>query len=111
MDDDGVVRYVSVGVPSTAESVSRGFEIVRELTKGARAPILFDARSWPRGDPASWVRFISKVEDVCVAAAVVVSPTSEKAMGSFPEYIDGLVIPFRIFEDEDAALESLRSHL
>ena len=111
LGEDGIVRFVSVGVESTAETVAESLEIVREVTAGGRPPILFDARSWPRGDPASWVRFISMIEDVSVAAAVIVSSESAPAMGSFPSYIDGLVIPFRIFEDEDSALEFLAGYL
>ena len=98
-------------MPSTPESVNEGLGIVRELTGGKRAPILFDARSWSGGDPASWVRFISTIENVCVAAAVIVSPPSASTLRSFPEYIDGLVVPFRVFEDENAALEFLHTYL
>lgn len=111
MGDDGVVRYVSIGVASTAQSVDENMQVVRKITAGERVPILFDAREWPKGDPASWARFISVVEGVCTAAGVVASPTSEKALGRFPEFIDDLVIPFRVFHDEDAALEFLRQQI
>jgi hypothetical protein len=110
LDEDGIVRYVSRGVVSTAQSVDEGMQAVKKITGGRRVPILFDARNWPKGDPSSWVRFISMVETHCLAAAVLVNETSTKALGRFPEFIDDLVIPFRLFEEEDAALEFLRSH-
>jgi len=109
-DEDGIVHYVSRGVASTAQSVDENMQHVRNISDGRRVPILFDARDWPRGDPSSWARFISIVESVCLAAAVLVNPTSEKALGRFPDLIDDLVVPFRVFKDEDEALAFLRGH-
>jgi hypothetical protein len=41
----------------------------------------------------------------------LVNPTSERALGRFPDLIDDLVVPFRVFKDEDEALAFLRQHL
>ena len=98
-------------MPSTADSVGESLRIVNELTGGKRVPILFDSRDWPRGDPASWVRFISMIEAVCLAAGVVANPESVRAMGRFPDFLDDLVIPFKIFEDEEDALSFLRRQI
>ena len=110
IDDEGIVHYVSLGNKSTAESVSEGLGIVREITGRKRCPILFDGREWPKGDPASWSRFIAGIEAVCTAAAVVTTPATVQAMGAFPRLLDDLVIPFRLFDAEEPALAFLRRH-
>lgn len=111
LDDEGIIRYVSIGTESTAATVAEGFAAIREVAGGKRVPILFDSRAWPKGDPGSWSRFIASLESVCVAAAVITNPRSEKAMGAFPQLVDNLLIPFRLFADEEQALDFLRSHL
>ena len=111
LDDEGIIHYVSRGVVSTTQSVDEGMQAVARLSGGQRVPILFDARSWPKGDPSSWVRFISLVGNVCLAAAVLVSEHSAKALGRFPDFIDDLVVPFRLFDDEAAAIEFLKGRL
>jgi len=111
MDDEGILRYVSIGVESTEATVVEGMQIVRELSGDVPVPILFDARSWKGGDPKSWIKFIAMIESVCSAAAIIVAPESPNVMGGFPEAIDGLVLPFRVFPDENAALDFLRQYL
>ncbi|MDJ0925966.1 MAG: hypothetical protein QNJ77_15550 [Acidimicrobiia bacterium] len=111
LDDEGIIHVIAIGVPSTAPFVDETFAVVRELAGGQRAPILFDARDWPRGTPASWARFISKIESICLAAAVVADTRAAKALGRFPEFLDDLLIPFRVFPDEEPALEFLRGYL
>lgn len=110
-DDDGIIRIVSTGVKSTAESVEATFVDVRALTAGSREPILFDARKWPAADPKSWVRFISLIEDICSAAAVVIDPAITGELGRFPQLLNTLIIPFQIFTDEAEAMAFLRKHL
>lgn len=110
LDDEDILHYVATGGASTSATVEEGFGIVQELTGGRRVPILFDARNWPKGDPASWQRFIERIESICVAAAVIVTPASKDAMGAFPPIVDHLLIPFRLFEEEEAALAFLRGH-
>lgn len=111
IDAEGIVNYVSVGTESTAESVAEGLSIVREITGGRRVPILFDGRNWPKGDPASWNRFVTGIEGVCTAAAVVTTPATVQAMGAFPRLLDDLVIPFRLFDAEEPARRFLHKHL
>ncbi len=111
LDESGILHLVALGAESTAATVAESFQIVRELTGGSRVPILFDSRDWPKGDPASWSSFISSIESICTAAAVVVNSASAQAMGAFPKLLDDLVIPFRLFPDEEAALSFLRRHL
>ena len=111
LDEEGIIHYVSIGVASTADTVTESMSVLSELSVGRPAPILFDSRGWPSGDPASWVRFINTIEAVCSAAAVVVDAESAPKMGSFPLLLDSLVIPFQIFSNEEEALAFLHGHL
>lgn len=110
VDEEGLVNYASRGVVSTKETVKESMEALSEVTGGRPVPILFDSRGWPSGDPASWVHFINMIEAVCSAAAVIVDGDSAPRMGSFPGLLDSLMIPFRLFADENEAREFLRSH-
>lgn len=111
IDDESIVHYQAIGVPSTVESVVEGLTAVRELAGGSPSPILFDARGWGSGDPNSWVQFINMIESVCSAAGVVVDAEALSKMGTFPSLLDSLVIPFRLFHSEDEALAFVREHL
>jgi hypothetical protein len=111
VDDEGIIHIVATGAASTAESTAETLGVVTELTAGTKAPILFDVRRWPSGDPAFWVLFTNTVERVCLAGAAVIDPQAADSLGSFPSLIDSLLIPFRVFADEDAALAFLRTHL
>ena len=51
------------------------------------------------------------LEGICVAAAVIANARSAQAMGAFPQLVDSLLIPFRVFTEEEPALDFLRSHL
>lgn len=110
LDGEGIVHYVATGTPSTKETVGESLAVVREITGGRRTPILFDSRSWPSGDPASWVHFINTIESFCSAAGVVVDGQSVARLGAFPARIDDLIIPFQVFYSEEEALAFLRSH-
>lgn len=110
LDDEGIVHMVATGVPSTAQSVEENMRLVHDLTDGKRAPIFFLAEKWQYGDPASWGRLIELIESVCSAAAVLMPEANWPKMGRFPELLDALVMPFRMFSDEAAAMAFLRSH-
>lgn len=104
---DGIVTIASTGAPSTAETVTETLGAVLDITRGTRRPILFDARQWPSGEPASWVRFISTIETVCVAGAVLIGHEAASRLGDFPNLLDRLVIPFQVFADEPSAVAFL----
>ena len=57
LDDEGIIHIVATGVASTADSNDATLSVVKELVAGSKAPILFDIRRWPSGDPSFWIRF------------------------------------------------------
>lgn len=110
VDERGIAHIQSTGVPSTAATVEESLTALQQLLGGTRAPILFDARQWPSGDTASWVRFISLIEQVCVAGAILVDPERPAALGRFPEFLSKLIVPFAVFTREADALAFLELH-
>ncbi len=111
--DEGIVRVIGLGKPHTADTVREMCAAVLDLTGGRRLPILFDTRNWGEIAPTSWAEFIQRIEDICPAAAVlgILGDFDAGYVGSYPMIIDSLVIPFRIFQEESAALEFLGQFL
>ena len=109
--DDGIIHIQAKGVASTPETMTETFTVVHDLTDGEPRPALFDARTWPTWpavDREVWATFISGALPAFSAAAVIVDPASPPQSVAFPETIDRLMIPFRIFTDEAEALAFLR---
>lgn len=110
VDDSGVAHIESTGVASTAATVEETMTALETLLAGRRAPLLFDARKWPSGDTASWVRFISLVEKVCVAGAILMDAERPAEVGQYPEFLSRLLVPFSVFTSEADALAFLALH-
>jgi hypothetical protein len=109
-DDEGIIHMVALGVESSDDTVGETMELLADLVAGTPAPIFFDARNWPSGDAPSWARFISRIESVCSAGAVLVDPENPPRLGKYPSLLDALVIPFRVFTDETEAMAFLHTH-
>lgn len=110
-DDEGIVHFVATGVASTADSSAENMGVVKELTAGGKAPMLFDIRRWSSGDPGFWLQFVNTIESVCRAGAAVVDSDVVEKLGAFPASIDSMLMPFRVFSEEEKALAFLRTHL
>lgn len=111
VDESGIGHVEAIGSASTAASVEATIAALRELLgDGRRAPVLFDARRWPSSDTAGWVRFISLIESVCLAGAVLVDPERPADLGQFPEVFSRLLVPFAVFTTEPEAVAYLESH-
>lgn len=111
LDDEGILNVLSLGLESSLESVQEFAAAKHELLGDERAALLFDAREWPGAKPAAWKQFVSMLETISSACAVVASPLSIKAMGAFPKAFDDFLVPFRVFEAEEPAREFLRQQL
>ncbi len=108
---DGIVTIRSKGVHSTLGSVEETFDAVRELVGDDTCPLLFDARQWPGGDPQAWVKVIETLGEMFTTVAMMIDIAATADVGP-PKLIDRLVVPYRIFDEEDdAALDFLREQL
>lgn len=105
--EDYIVHVRSTGTRSTSESVSHTFDAIQRLAGGTPRPVFFDARSWPGGETLAWITAIERLPEFFTAIAILVDEESRPALGHYPETIDRLVIPLRIFTDRTDALDFL----
>ena len=105
--DENILHIRSKGVVSTRDTVVETFEAVGTLTKGSPLPALCDVRMWASGDSESWLGFISAAPSSFTAVAVLVDPDRPPEMAGYPDAIDRLLMPFRMFTDEAEALAFL----
>lgn len=110
VDSLGIAHIEATGVASSAASVEATMGALRQLLDGRRAPLLFDARRWPSSDTGGWVRFISLIESVCLAGAVLIDSERPSDLGNYPSFVARLLVPFEVFTDEAGALAFLESH-
>ncbi|MBK5268827.1 MAG: hypothetical protein JJE47_15510 [Acidimicrobiia bacterium] len=104
---DGLFHIVSKGVVSTDESVSATIEAATRLAGGRRHPVLFDARIWPGGDPRGWLAVINQMRAVFSAGSMIVDPAMLESLSERFDPLGRLLIPFRVFTNEDEALAFL----
>ncbi len=111
--DGDIVWIRSKGIPSTPDTVVETMTTAGDLIDGtARKALLFDGRNWPGPTgPDSWAAFIPRVEKLFLAVAFLLEPETAASIGSFPEAISRLLIPFQVFTDETEALAFLRGFL
>lgn len=106
---DDIVVVEVLGPVSTGASVAETLDAIRRVSRGRSLPILMDARTWQRGEPAAWSTVVDRLGGVASAAAMLIDPASPPTTGPFPDLIDRWIIPFRLFTDRDEALAFLRS--
>ena len=106
--EDEIVHVEAKGVASTRDSAKEMFDSVHGLLDGALKPVLFDARNWPSGDSGMWATVVTNLQATFTAVAMLVDPESPAEVGQYPQIIDRLLIPFRIFTDKTEALTFLK---
>lgn len=107
LGDDGIVRVRADREISTGASVNETLEAVRSLIGDSRHPVLFDATAWRGGDPGAWQVVAARLDTHFSAAAVLIDPDNPPALGAFPDMLDRLMIPFRVFDSASAAVSFL----
>jgi hypothetical protein len=103
----GILHVVSKGVVSTDESVTATIEAATRLAGGRRHPVLFDARIWPGGDPRGWLAVINQMRAVFSAGSMIVDPPMLESLSELFDPLGRLLIPFRVFTNQDEALAFL----
>ena len=106
---DGIIIERSKGVPTTSETVGEIFGVLRDLSGGVPAPLLWDARKWPGGDVETWTTAFAELKSTLTAVALLVEP--ESSVGTGPFFLDRMPAPFQVFTDETEALAFLREFI
>lgn len=92
----------------TEASFAEALDAIGRLGDGVPRPALWDVRAWQGATPEAWGYLIPRIARLVSAVAMIVRADRDQRVGPFPAAIDRLLIPFRIFIDEQKALEFLR---
>ena len=71
-----------------------------------RRPALWDVRGMARPRPGAWTVLIERIAELITAVAILMDP-DENNVGPWPDAIDSLLIPVRVFTTEDEAIDWL----
>lgn len=109
MRDDGIVLGVGVNpeIPRTAESVSAAFDMLYQLVGGKPRPDLCDPRPAHAFPPEAWRTLISRLPESISAFGIVADERVRQGVGAFPDAMNALLIPVRVFDNETDATEWL----
>ena len=110
LTDDGIVvgRAVNQHVPRTAQNVSDALDQLEHLIGSEPRPGLWDPRAVDRFPPEAWRAMITRLDGSLVALAILIDERGADAFGAFPDAIDALMMPVRVFRDETEAMTWLR---
>ena len=107
--EDGILHFWNKGVRTTTDSVAENLRVGRDLAGDASLPLLMDMRDWPgTADITAWGTFTIDMVEAFERIAFLVDPDFSAPMGPFPDAIDQLLVPARVFTDEEEALVFLR---
>ena len=104
LSSDGIVNSYPVDptITPTEEIVRVDVAALDELTAGHRVALIWDLRRAPRAGATAWKALIEGLpSSICAIAAVIDEESA--SLGSFPETMHSLMVPFRVFDDTDAA--------
>jgi hypothetical protein len=104
LDDDGVVvaRPTDSDQPRDAAVIGEIVDGLVRLVGNEPRPALWFPGS-TRIDPGGWQTLIDSVSRFATAVAIVVTAPDARPLGSFPGIVDSLILPVRVFADEQEA--------
>ena len=111
--DDGIVigRDINTDVYRTEAVTKATLDVLAELSGPEKRPALWDPRAFDRMHPEGWLVLIERLPDLINALAILVDDAVLPFLGTFPEHMDSLLFPVRLFRDEEEAIEWLRGFL
>ena len=106
--DDGIVWAESQpGIEPTAALLDEAEEACRIVRGGKKRPALWSVRDLTKPRPEAWVNFIQNAPNNLTAIAVVGTTEQVAMLGAFPDRMNTMLLPFRLFDDDVPALEWL----
>lgn len=106
--DDGIVWVESQpGIEPTAQLLDEAEAACRTIRGGVKRPALWSIRDLTKPKPEAWVKFIQNAPNNLTAIGVVGYPEQLEILGAFPDRMNTMLLPFRLFDDEGPALEWL----
>lgn len=102
---DGIVEAqpLATDEPRTARVLSEALDALATVAGGRSRPVLWNPTgTWPLR-PDGWQTIVNRAEQTISALAIVISPEDESLLGAFPQAMDSLLIPVRVFHIEAEA--------
>ena len=102
---DGVIvgKERNFHLPRDPERVGAAMNAAWELAGHKPCAALWDMRGSPRPNAEAWQLFIHRIPDLFVALAIVADEEAVEVLGAFPATMDALLVPVRVFEDDEEA--------
>jgi hypothetical protein len=76
---------------------------MESVVGGKARPVLWDPAGTLPLEPDGWQTIVDRLSDMMSALGIVIDEEEAPLLGAFPESINALLIPVRIFDDEATA--------
>lgn len=103
--DDGVATATPLKpeLPRTLDLMTEALDDLEAFLEEKPRPVLWDPRAVVPLRPGVWRVIIERLEKIAVGLAILVEDMDDHGLGSFPVAIDSLLLPVRLFTDENEA--------
>ena len=108
IDDDGFIR-IRIGGHRTRAASEHGLRIAAALTASGPRQGIMDLRATTSVGADVWPSFINQIRSILSALAMLVSDETSHQAIVFQDTINALLIPCRVFEDDESAVAWLKS--
>ncbi len=105
----GILILRAKGGQSTVPSFTEALDVIGRVGGGVPRPALWDVRLWRGVTPEAWGYLTPRIARLISVVAMLVSPDQHHLVGPFPDVIDRLLVPFRVFTDRQEAMEYLNA--
>ena len=109
IDENGFLCVRTGNERRTKAIVERNFRTAAVLTEGKRRPWMVDARALTGADPVAWVAITERIGGSATSLAILVSNATTAEMANWQSRFDSLLLPCRMFIDEESAVAWLKA--
>ena len=107
--DDGILEAhpIQRDAPRDAALLSDTLDAMETVAGDRPRPVLWDPAGTLPLRPDGWQAIVDRVNGLFEALAIVIDSAEEPLLGAFPQIMDSLLMPVRVFDDETAARQWL----
>ena len=109
IDDDGFLRARTGTAHRTTATTENAMRNAAALAASGPKQAIWDVRGFTSVDMDAWLVFLDWLPTVVSALAMVVSDDTMTQALTFQEEINRLLVPCRLFEDDESAVAWLKS--
>ena len=109
IDDDGLMRVRIGGLHRTRAASEHTLRIAAALTASGPRQGIMDIRATTSADLDVWPSFLDQIPLLLSALAMLVSDATSRQAILFQDKINALLVPCRVFADDESAVAWLKS--